>query len=353
MDLPTSQYQLSRTRSSGEASSQSSSSAYATTKSDTETLDSSGLAYQYEVAKACGLALDRRILTFQEQPPVSDKEELKAKYNRPMRPTTASNIAKRKIPTVPERYIFTWRSTIHSFRILDAPGIADDYYLNLLDWSSSNVLAVGLGSAVYLWNASSGTVDELCSLDEDEPVTSISWCQDGTHIAIADNNGETHIWDVESKSRLRTMRDVPSRIGSLAWNRQLVSTGNRDGSIHNHDVRLAQSRTGDLVGHEGDVCGLKWSMDGSQLASGGNDNLVNIWDARTTVAKYTKRDHTAAVKVWVFARYRIGSRHERLSRGVHGSPICWPLAVAVMIARFASGIPHLVLVRLASIPDLK
>ncbi len=29
-------------------------------------------------------------------------------------------------------------------KILDAPDIKDDYYLNLLDWSSKGVLAIGL-----------------------------------------------------------------------------------------------------------------------------------------------------------------------------------------------------------------
>lgn len=40
------------------------------------------------------------------------------------------------------------------FKVLDAPDLQDDYYLNLLDWSSQNVLAVGLGPTVYMWNAS-------------------------------------------------------------------------------------------------------------------------------------------------------------------------------------------------------
>ena len=34
----------------------------------------------------------------------------------------------------------------------------DDFYLNLVDWSSHNVLAVGLGTCVYLWNACSSKV---------------------------------------------------------------------------------------------------------------------------------------------------------------------------------------------------
>ena len=48
----------------------------------------------------------------------------------------------RKIPKVP-------------FKVLDAPSLKDDFYLNLVDWSSTNNLAVGLGTAVYIWSASS------------------------------------------------------------------------------------------------------------------------------------------------------------------------------------------------------
>lgn len=35
-------------------------------------------------------------------------------------------------------------------KILDAPGLQDDYYLNLMDWSSQNMLAIGLENTVYL-----------------------------------------------------------------------------------------------------------------------------------------------------------------------------------------------------------
>jgi len=41
-------------------------------------------------------------------------------------------------------------------KILDAPDLVDDYYLNLLDWSSDNVVAVCLAQTVYLWNAANG-----------------------------------------------------------------------------------------------------------------------------------------------------------------------------------------------------
>jgi len=39
------------------------------------------------------------------------------------------------------------------YKVLDAPDLTDDFYLNLVDWSAQNTLAVGLGHCVYLWNA--------------------------------------------------------------------------------------------------------------------------------------------------------------------------------------------------------
>lgn len=39
------------------------------------------------------------------------------------------------------------------YKVLDAPQLQDDFYLNLMDWSSQNVLAVGLNRSVYIWSA--------------------------------------------------------------------------------------------------------------------------------------------------------------------------------------------------------
>jgi hypothetical protein len=62
------------------------------------------------------------------------------------------------------------------YKVLDAPDLADDFYLNLVDWGSQNTLGVGLGSCVYMWNSSSGRVTKLCEL-ADDTVTSVNWIQ--------------------------------------------------------------------------------------------------------------------------------------------------------------------------------
>ena len=57
------------------------------------------------------------------------------------------------------------------FKVLDAPELQDDFYLNLLDWSSQNVLSVGLGTAVYLWSACTCQVREAGRERERERVS--------------------------------------------------------------------------------------------------------------------------------------------------------------------------------------
>lgn len=78
---------------------------------------------------------------------------------------------------------------------------------------------------------------------------------------------------------MRTMRGHTGRVGSLAWNGHILSSGSRDSTIFHHDVRSQRHQVATLRGHQQEVCGLTWSPDGSTLASGGNDNLLCLWDS--------------------------------------------------------------------------
>ena len=63
-------------------------------------------------------------------------------------------------------------------KVLDAPALSDDFYLNLIDWSNHNQLAVGLSNSIYLWNADNSKVTRLCQLNNDS-ITSVCWSVDG------------------------------------------------------------------------------------------------------------------------------------------------------------------------------
>lgn len=165
-----------------------------------------------------------------------------------------------------------------------------------MDWSSHNVLTVGLGNCVYLWNACSSKVTKLCDLGVDDTVCSVGWAQRGTHLAVGTNQGKVQIWDASRCKRIRTMESHRMRVGALAWNSSLLSSGSRDKNILHHDIRAPDDYVSKLTGHKSEVCGLKWSYDNRQLASGGNDNRLFVWNQHSVqpVLKYT--EHTAAVK---------------------------------------------------------
>ncbi|OAX33125.1 WD40 repeat-like protein [Rhizopogon vinicolor AM-OR11-026] len=169
------------------------------------------------------------------------------------------------------------------YRVLDAPDLADDFYLNLVDWSSTNVLGVGLGSCVYLWTAHNAAVSKLCDLASgNDTVSSVSWVQKGTMLAIGTLSGRMHIYDANTLQLQRSYNNAHAqRIGALAWNTHVLSSGSRDRMVHHRDVREASLRPFKrCAGHKQEVCGLKWARDGGPLASGGNDNKVCIWDLR-------------------------------------------------------------------------
>ncbi|XP_050674618.1 cell division cycle protein 20 homolog [Leptidea sinapis] len=251
---------------------------------------------QTAVGEALGRALTDtepgRLLQYTCKAPAAPEgyqNRLRVVYSQAKVPSTIKNTT-RYIPQSPDR-------------ILDAPDILDDYYLNLVDWSSSNILAVALRNSVYLWNAGTGQIELLLTLEGSELVTSVAWLQgDGAHLAVGTTDASVQLWDCETMKRLRKMGGHTARVGALAWNLYVVSSGSRDGNIIHHDVRQREHAVTTINAHTQEVCGLKWSPDGKYLASGGNDNLLNIWPIAQgqrysqTQYLYSFNQHLAAVK---------------------------------------------------------
>ncbi|XP_002750756.1 cell division cycle protein 20 homolog [Callithrix jacchus] len=219
--------------------------------------------------------------------PEGYQNRLKVLYSQKATPGSSRKTC-RYIPSLPDR-------------ILDAPEIRNDYYLNLVDWSSGNVLAVALDNSVYLWSASSGDILQLLQMEQPgEYVSSVAWIKEGNYLAVGTSSAEVQLWDVQQQKRLRNMTSHSARVGSLSWNSYILSSGSRSGHIHHHDVRVAEHHVATLSGHSQEVCGLRWAPDGRHLASGGNDNLVNVWPSAPGeggwVPLQTFTQHQGAVK---------------------------------------------------------
>jgi len=253
--------------------------------------------YKKELAQTLMMAdASNKVLAFNHRPrpadSLADHSSLRTLYTQNREAGMLPRKYSRHIPQAPER-------------ILDAPELLDDYYLNLLDWSATNVLGVALGDSIYLWNATDGSIQQLMQTQgEQSHVTSLAWIGQGNFMAVGTSDHKVQIWDVEKLKQVRSMDGHRARVSSLSWNGPMLSSGGRDSAIVHHDVREARHKVGTLRGHTQEVCGLKWSPSGNFLASGGNDNLLNIWDERYTSAPNQVCDqplhrldaHQAAVK---------------------------------------------------------
>jgi cell division cycle protein 20 (cofactor of APC complex) len=183
-----------------------------------------------------------------------------------------------------------------ALKVLDAPGLEDNFYGHPVDWSRNNVVAVALSEMVFLFDAGTGRTERLLTLNSGT-VTGVKWTGEGSHLSVGTTSGEIQIWDSAQARQLRSMRGHGGRIGALAWKDYILSSGAADAEIHHHDVRRKDHLVGRLAGAHSDlVCGLDYNAEG-WLASGCNDNTVCIWDgidAQTPVHTFT--EHTAAVK---------------------------------------------------------
>ncbi len=97
-------------------------------------------------------------------------------------------------------------------------------------------------------------------------------------MAIGSTFGPGEIWDVESGRKLATLSGQTGSIQSIRYSPDgsVVATGGTDGT-----VRVWDAASGDLLlvleGHEGEVSALAFSPDGAKLASSSPDGTVRVW----------------------------------------------------------------------------
>nr|KAG5700103.1 hypothetical protein BaRGS_029853 [Batillaria attramentaria] len=151
------------------------------------------------------------------------KKEVQVEERKVLYPKEAKNLfrAVRKISKIP-------------FKVLDAPELQDDFYLNL--------------------------VTRLCDLSADgDTVTSVSWSERGSQVAVGTHKGLVQIWDVSVNKKITTLEGHGARVGQPL---QCVDTGSQ-------------------------VCNLAWSKhsnelamspDGEAIVTGAGDETLRFWN---------------------------------------------------------------------------
>ena len=215
--------------------------------------------------------------------------------------------------------------------ILDCPSLVDDYYTHPLSWNKNNVLAVALGTSVYVMNDFTRAVHEIkgagitprdrTGAGSSNHVRSVNWCtMDGlTHLlAVGTSADSVRVYDTNTNQLVVDTYLLPdpeaSPVRALCWNdsRQWLTAGDVSGTVANLDLR-----SGLLIGMArprsapSSVCNLAWNAGGTCLASGRNDNTIHLWDASMMCSAETGggprlvlEAHAAAVKGLAWCPHR-------------------------------------------------
>lgn len=88
-------------------------------------------------------------------------------------------------------------------------------------------------------------------MKQDDTLPSIRLYFDGGSLTIVQYYMQ--IWDASRCKRVRTMDGHRLRVGALAWSSSLVSSGSRDKSILQRDIRAQDDFVTKLSGHKSEV----------------------------------------------------------------------------------------------------
>lgn len=117
------------------------------------------------------------------------------------------------------------------FKVLDAPELQDDFYLNLVDWSSLNVLSVGLGTCVYLWSACTSQVGargNLGGLSLPDPCQGTRLCgPQGGVLRLRDQQGAQSVilTSCPQVTRLCDLSVEGDSVTSVGWSERVRAGG--------------------------------------------------------------------------------------------------------------------------------
>ncbi|KAL1983438.1 hypothetical protein VTN96DRAFT_10344 [Rasamsonia emersonii] len=198
------------------------------------------------------------------------------------------------------------------FRILDAPLLRNDFYCSILAYCyTSDLLAVGLCSSVFLWSEAHGLeYPPFPDQPIENYITSLSFSstEGGRSIlAVGRQSGQVCLWSTfEDAVRFETTHPTP--VSCVAFKQ--VTSRRQSTRFHGIEVSMEDLAVGDECGyvwyysvewpdygpeesddwdgtmtllakiaaHKQQICGLAWSPDGIYLATGGNDNACLLFD---------------------------------------------------------------------------
>jgi WD40 repeat protein len=150
-----------------------------------------------------------------------------------------------------------------------------DFVQSLTFSPDGRLLASGEYRMVKLWQREPNLPQFALGSD---PATALAASPDGKWIATAGRDNVIHLWDAATGKPEKNLTGHTAKISSLKFspdNTRLLS-GSVDKTLRVWDIAggtvFAQAETA------GEITAVTWTLGGKQLASGGGDALIRLWE---------------------------------------------------------------------------
>lgn len=177
------------------------------------------------------------------------------------------------------------------------------------------VLSSGYDNTARLWDASTGRQIQVLR-GHSWWVWAAEFSPDASRIVTAGQDGKAIVWRRAAPEHYDVQTDFTRHHGAVyaavfAPDGQTVATGGYDGrvllwspdEVQSVDIERRIDRLPDppapfreLLGHRGPVRALAYAPDGSRLASGGQDNVIMVWEPQSGAQLKRLRSHSSHVR---------------------------------------------------------
>lgn len=137
--------------------------------------------------------------------------------------------------------------------------------------------SAGHDGRVMLWNPE--IAEPACTLDQGgQAVTELAWSRDGTRLATSGFAAQVRLYDTATRKLVGELQGPGDDLRALSFSPdgRLLAAGGRNGKIRIWRLQGDQGPE-DYTAHQGRVRALAFSSDGAQLASSGEDGKIHVW----------------------------------------------------------------------------
>ncbi|OSC96399.1 WD40 repeat-like protein [Trametes coccinea BRFM310] len=165
---------------------------------------------------------------------------------------------------------------------------ADSAPASPVSWLQSNAVVFGRGNRVHYKNMADteDVAQQLCKITSSLGNLRLIQCGGKSQpnvVALATSGGGVQLWDLVAKKMVLSWK--MKSVTSMCFGENLLTVGDERGTLRHYDPRAPDAtklkeQLKKVTRHQGRILKAAWKEDGKYLATGDQNGLVLVWDAR-------------------------------------------------------------------------